>query len=413
MSFKESLFIIKRKLFKKNNIVFMIVLTILLVIIFSSLTVLDFILKYKNDMETKNNEAKTIIVYEKPTEENIKKLKEIENVKFVGSKRFLRGTVGEVKELNKTFSNAFVFFEPLIDGVELKIISGKEEINNGEAICPLKFYPYDLDDKNTIINKEIINGKDLIGKTITSATTKDFMLNPDEKYYKKFTVVGVYDQKYNMASLDRCYITKDDFLEIASPYESGSKATYEDGRIEYDYDEYQDTFILVDKYKNVPLVEEELKKMNYTYDIYFAFDKGELMLFTYGPIFVVLIVVLIAINIMYNFISKKIKERIKNYALLKAVGYDDKTISNNEILENVICFLASYIVSLVIFIIGFFLVKKYFMSEYILEGIMMNFPIVLLIVSFIFLLGLLIFINRKIINKKLNLDISKLIRNEV
>lgn len=272
MSLKEYLFIIKRKIFRKNNITFMIAITISLVIIFSSLAVLDFILKYKNDMETKNNETKIIIVYEEPTEENIEKIKSIKNIKFVGSKRFLRGAGGEVEELNKSFSKAYVFFDPLIEGVELKIVDGKEKINNGEVLCPLKFYPYNLDEKNTIVNKEIINGKDLIGKTITSATTKDFMLNPDEKYYKEFKVVGVYNQNYNMASLDKCYITKDDFLEIDSPYESGSKATYEDGRVEYEFNEYQDIMVLVDNYKNVSLVEEELEKMNYAHELYFSFN---------------------------------------------------------------------------------------------------------------------------------------------
>lgn len=411
MSFKESLFIIKRKICRKNNIVFMIAFTILLVVIFSSLTVLDFILKYKNDMETKNNEAKTIIVYAKPTEENIKKIKSIKNVKFVDSKRFLRGAGGEVAELNKDFSKAYVFFDPIIEGVELKIVSGKAEISNGEAICPLKFYPYDLDEKNTIVNKEIINSKDLIGKTITSATVKDFILKPDEKYYKEFKVVGVYDQNYNMASLDKCYITKNDFLEIDSPYESGSKATYEDGRVEYEYNEFQDIMVLVDNYKNVPLVEKELENMNYAYELYFSFNKGEVLLYTCGPIFIVLIIILIAINIMHNFVSKKIKERTKNYALLKTIGFDNKTISNNEILESIMCFLISYILTLIMFTIGFFLVKKYFMANFILEGIRMSFPILFLIGTLIFLLGLLIFINKKIINKKLNLDISMLLRN--
>lgn len=417
MKISEHFYLLKRRIFKKNNIIFILVMIILLFAMFTSLTVMSLFVTNELASLNKKIVSREIYVYP-PLNENIlttndlDKIRNIEHVTFVGGKIFSSGVELYIDELNKIFSDARVIVFPLLDGIDLKMVRGKKEINNGEMICPVNFYPYEVNEfneinkteeneqefkmKKKIIKSAMINEKDLVGKTLNTKYPKN-----DEQYeYQDFKVVGTYDQKYTMNSLNNCYITKEDFFEISS---------FQNQKIK----EYSGVMVLIDDYKNISFVHQELDKLKYVYEDHQEVDAEEKLFFAYAPMFITIIIILVAINIIYNFNSKKIKARVRSYALLKSLGYGNKTIEINEILENVICYLISFAISLIIFIICFINIKINFMASYVVSGYLINIPIFPIGAIFVVVLCLLIIINNKLVAKKINKSVLELLRNEI
>lgn len=440
MKLSEHFYLLKRRIFKKNNIIFILVMVILLLAMFTSLTVMSLYITNELSALNKDISSREIYVYP-PLKQNIfttydlEKIQNIEHVTFVGGKIFSGGVELNIDELNKPFSEALIFASPLLDGIELKMVRGKKEINSGEIICPENFYPYEVysfdeikdseetdeifEMKKKIIKSAKIKGHDLIGKTLNTKNliSYDYDAKLGKKYteqyaFQDFKVVGTYDQSYTMSSLNQCYITKDDFFRLASIQADFKELEFKSLEQEINK-EYSGVMILIDDYKNIGFIHQELDKLNFVYEDLREVDKADKLFFTYAPIFITLIIILVTINIIYNFNSKKIKQRVSNYALLKSLGYDNKTIEINEILENVICYLISFVISLIIFITCFKIFKINFMAWYIAIGSLINIPILPIVSIFIIVLCLLIIINNKLVAKRLKYSVLELMRKEI
>lgn len=434
MKISEHFFLLKRRIFKKNNIIFIVVMMILLLAMFASLTVMSLFVT--NELSSLNRKLSSREIYVYPplkkevlTIEDLDIIKNIDHIDYVGGKIFSGSIELYIDELNKPFSEASINVTPLLDSVEPKMVKGSGNIYNGEMICPVNFYPYEVyyfDDKKDedseetdevfemkkkIIKSALLNSKDLIGKTITVKYSNydyriDYETYKEEYNTKDFKIVGAYKENYTMDSFNTCYVTKEDFFEMAS-FQNQKKKDQEINK------EYSGIMVLIDDYKNMSSVHQELNKLNYVYEDHQEVDKADKLFFTYAPMFITIIIVLIAINIIYNFNSKKIKGRVSNYALLKSIGYDNKTITINEILENVICYLISFILSLIIFIICFIYIKTNFIASYVVLGYLINIPILAIISIFIIVLCLLIIINNKLVAKKIKRSVLELMRNEI
>lgn len=413
MTLKEHFYLIRSKIFRKNNVIFMLVMIVLLLILFISLGIMQLFLSFKINSERKDIGVRSLNVFEEYNSQNIEKLKNIEHVRFVGSDRLYHSVFTHAKEFDKSFATAYIKILPVIDENQLKVVSGKKQINNGEALCPMKFYPYDDMAHDYIVDSEVIKGKNLINRTFTSETVKDYLLNPDDVYYKEFKIVGVYDQSYNMASLDRCYITIDDFLEIAPLYSSYGEWTDIDGNIHREAQEFNSIYVVVDDYKNVSSVMNELRRLEFVFESASGYDEEDSALYVIVPLFISIAIMIIVINIIHNFNNKKMKQRMTYYGLLKAIGYDNQTIEKNQLLESIICYMISFVISFSIVLIGFILVKKYLLFEYVLEGLIINFPLLILICGFVITLFILFIINKKILNKRLKYTAQELIRDEI
>lgn len=440
MNFSEHLFIIKNKIFRKNNILFIFVMIILLFAMFTSLSIMSLYVSNENAKTNKSINARKIYVYPSIkermlTSEDLDKINNIKHVSFVGSKLFSDIIEVYVDELNKPFSSASIILHPLLDGIYIKNAKGNENINKGEMLCPVNFYPYEVNDYNAtkpedsdetdevfamkkkIVKSAKIKDTDLIGKTLNVKYISDYNYDREigeeiniEYDYKDFKVVGTYNENYTMNSLNDCYISKDDFLELSlvqSAFENPKRVE------QYEKQEYGGIMIIIDDYKNIGYVHQELDKLNYVYEDQYEVIRADKLFFTYAPMFITIIILIVAINIIYNFNSKKIKGRVKNYALLKSLGYDNKTIEINEILENVICYLISFVISLILFISFFVVVKNNYLASYIVEGYLINIPILAIISIFVVVLCLIIIINNKLVAKKLNKSVLELVRNEI
>lgn len=444
MKIEEHFYLLKRRIFKKNNIIFITILVILLFVMFLSLTVMTLYRTNEIASSNKKTDGKTIYVYpplkqDKLTTEDLDKIKSIDHVSFVGGKIYFGGVSLSVDELNKPFSEAEIFVQPLLEGINLKMVKGNQEISNGEMICPVNFYSYEaysFDDeyiedkeeteevfnmKKKIIKSAKINGRDLIGKNLKTKHITSYDYNDETgeesniKYnYQDFKIVGTYDQSYTMDSLYNCYISKDDYLKLVlSDFEHKGYIEYEHLQEQELNKEYNEVMIILDEYKNMNYVHQELDKLKYVYEDEKEVNQGDKLFFTYAPMFISIIIILIAINIIYNFNSKKIKGRVSNYALLKSLGYDNKTIEINEILENVICYLISFVISLSIFITCFVVLKNNYLAGYVVEGMLINIPVLAIGAIFVIVLCLLIIINNKLVAKKLKHSVLELLRKEI
>ena len=83
MNFKDQLFIIKNRLFEKRNIILIVVLTIIFLILFSCLTIIEMSVENKN--ETLNSEvARTYYIYSDENRKDlINSISNIEHVEFI------------------------------------------------------------------------------------------------------------------------------------------------------------------------------------------------------------------------------------------------------------------------------------------------------------------------------------------
>lgn len=413
MTLKEHFYLIKSKILRKNNVIFMLAMIVLLLILFISLGLIQFFWSFKINSEHKDINVRSIVVYEENTPQNVEKIENIEHVTFVGSNRLYHSVYTPIREFDKSSRTAEIEIMPIVQSDQLKVVSGKKQISNGEALCPMKFYPYYSVRDGHIIDKYVIKGKKAIGKTFTSETVKDNLLHPDEIYYKEFEIVGVYDQRYNMASLDRCYVTIDDFLDIFPLNYVSMEGIDENGNKYRDVLEYNDLYLIVDDYKNMGYVMNKLNNLGFAYEPASRYDEEDSSLYVIVPLFISIVIMIFVINIIHNFNCKKIKQKMTYYGLLKAIGYDNKTILKNQLLENMICYMISFIISFSMIVAGFITIKKYLLYDYICDGMIVEFPLFIIILGFIITLTVLIIINKRILNKKLKLTVGELIRDDI
>lgn len=111
---------LKRKIFLKRNIVMIIILMFLLIISFFGLTITMTIFNYKNNLVNKNYEYRTLTINQK--EENINddilKVGSIEDVTFVGSTKYLNGSIVKVKDFDVDDLKGTIQIFPLIPGAK-------------------------------------------------------------------------------------------------------------------------------------------------------------------------------------------------------------------------------------------------------------------------------------------------------
>ena len=120
------------------------------------------------------------------------------------------------------------------------------------------------------------------------------------------------------------------------------------------------------------------------------------------PIFVSILTIIISFYILYNFIKKKLIYHIHTYGILKASGYKNEDIFKIEFIENTIITTICFIISVIIFIIGYYIIinmpviYSYFVfsNEYNYKIPVLGFLLVYLV------LILLNFINSKLLMKQ-------------
>lgn len=405
----------KRKIFQKRNIVMMIILMFLLIISFFGLTITWTIFNYKNNLINKNYEYRTLTINqkEKNINDDILKVGSIENVAFVGSTKYLNGSIVKVKDFDVDDLKGSIQIFPLIPGRNIKSNFDENTLEEGKIICPKKFYPHSLalssDDDNFdmgIVYSKVLNGSDYIGKKV------DIKSESGEQNYQ-FEIVGTYNQNESLNSINTCLVNIKDYDKLASPYSGIGYGVDNEGNEIEDYYEYEGLMVLVDKLDNISKVKSKLIELGYNVENYFVLDNQSIFIYIYIPLLICLIVLIVCINIIYNFIVKKTKEKLRVYGIQSAVGFENKLILNLDIWENIIVYGISFIFSFVIYYIVLQILIRTLLYEFVYNSVSIVVPVMLISVYFGVLLLFIVFVNRRLVTNILKRNTSKLLKGEL
>lgn len=405
----------KRKILQKRNIVMMIILMFLLLISFFGLTITWTIFNYKNNLINKNYEYRTLTINQKEDNINddISKVSSIENVAFVGSTKYLNGSIVKVKDFDTDDLRGSIQIFPLISGRNIKSSYDENTLEEGKIICPKKFYPHSLalssDADNFdmgIVYSKVLNGSDYIGKKV------DIKSESGEQNYQ-FEIVGTYNQNESLNSINTCLVNIKDYDKLASPYSGIGYGVDNEGNEIVDYYEYEGLMVLVDKLDNISKVKSKLIELGYNVENYFVLDNQSIFIYIYIPLLICLIVLIVCISIIYNFIVKKTKEKLKVYGIQSVVGFDNKLILNLDIWENIIVYGISFILSFVIYYIVLQILVRTLLYEFVYNSISIDVPVMLISVYFGVLLLFIVFVNRRLVTNILKRNTSKLLKGEL
>ncbi len=405
---------LKRKIFQKRNIVMIIILMFLLIISFFGLTITMTIFNYKNNLVNKNYEYRTLTINQK--EENINddilKVGSIEDVTFVGSTKYLNGSIVKVKDFDVDDLKGTIQIFPLIPGRNIKSSYDEDTLEEGKIICPKKFYPHSLalnsDADNFdmgIVYSNVLNGEDYIGKKV------EIKSESDEQNYQ-FEIVGTYNQNESLNSINTCLVNIKDYDKLASPYSGIGYGVDNEGNEIEDYYEYEGLMVLVDKLDNISKVKSKLIELGYNVENYFVLDNQSIFIYIYIPLLICLIVLIVCINIIYNFIVKKTKEKLRVYGIQSAVGFENKLILNLDIWENIIVYGISFIFSFVIFYIVLQILIRTLLYEFVYNSVSIVVPVLFISIYFGVLLLFIVYVNRRLVTNILKRNTSRLLKGE-
>lgn len=411
MSIKDKIFIIKKRIISKQNILLLFISLILILILEVCITSSVEILKAQKNLTHDSLNSRKLVLWEY-NENKDNDIDKIDHILVNVSNKYYYQYYVDLEEFSHKDVNLETEIHPLLYDGEISFSKNVDKLNYGEIVCPKKFYPYSLyvgdpeEGFDTIIKKElIVDGEKLVGKTLSIKHEKsdleaDSMLEDiDAK------VVGTYDNVSIGLPLNACFVSKDTFDKLKSNSPGGTGYIDEYGNEIYTPEYYNGRLLIIDDNKNRDYVLNELAKINLYPTNTSTPDPVMIALLVYIPLFVLCIVVIINSTVISNFVRKKIQYRIKKIALLKSFGYKTNDIIKIESYENIIIILLSFVLSWIIYIPAFIFIKNKYLVEFEFVNMPFNIP-VLYIVSMILIIVLLTYIiTTKRIKKVLKKDL--------
>ena len=406
MKINDIQWLVKRKIISKRNIFFIISLTIICIILFLCINLIDYNFGLKSDSQKKSSLYRTLIVY--GNKEKYDELKNINHVLYVESTKYYDGMLVFPNEFNQSDLKGELELKTYFSDLNIEIVNGEKIQNSLEAICPDSFYPH-----STYINKTtekiypsyFLKNQDIIGRSFTvKSKNEDFL---DKEY--TFKIVGTYNAKKIQNSVNSCYILKEDIDKIKSNYKGYGTITHADGTMEEIYDEYDDVFIRVDDYRNTEDVANQITNMGFSVQVATVDDDPQINAMISQSILVCIILILICVNIIYNFINKKVKYNGKYYSLLKCCGYTNAQTYKIEILENIELSLISILLAIMIYYIIYYVLINYVLVQVIYNNFIIKIPLIGLSIMITFILGLTIMFSISLMKKNLKNFINNLL----
>ncbi|MDD2409199.1 MAG: hypothetical protein PHD03_00540 [Bacilli bacterium] len=261
MNIKDLLKIILLKTIRNKNLVFFYSIIILCNILI--ITTLTFYFNYNSFTENlinKNIGFRTLNVTanENLNDEISNKILNINHVVDVYSSEYHSITVISSDFKNDNLSGVVELTYGAKSMLPSNIIGRSIKDNEKNvAICPINFFPDDLA-SDLFINKDfIIDGHDILDKEFSveyySYRFEDTNLIQEQKFEKKFKIVGLYDSKVVMNNKNQCYIQVSDIKEILET------------TIPKNINEYVSSYLVViNDLDNIGYVKEELANIGYT-----------------------------------------------------------------------------------------------------------------------------------------------------
>lgn len=394
---------IKKHKFNVRNIILFIIFLLIGIALTLTISVFITFSSLKNDAIKNDIKFRTLIINGDKTKydliTNINHIVEVEDEVFKKMQEY------SVKEFDTDIKGRIVL-NAYLDSNNIIINNGKNIVNKYDAICSDMFYPYEIekiDDKIVFNRNRLLKPNDFLNKEFEITTE-------DNKNYK-FKIVGTYNSTKNLNDLGSCYINKDIFKEIV-PNSNGGNLYIDSKTGEQTFipEELTGKIAIIDNYKNLDIVKEELSKLGFIVTPYSELNKGYVELIFYTPIIGTIIISLVFCSILESFISKKIKLNAKSNAILKATGYSKHKIKMINLMENLIIFIFSYLITIILYIIIFNYMKNYYYSAYIYDGTILSFSIIPIIITPCIFMLLIYFINEKMLNKNLDKSISEILQ---
>ncbi len=303
--------------------------------------------------------------------------------------------------INDIFDEGYVELYPITKSGIQNIVKGTTFPNDdgNYMVCPSVFYPINnWENLKNFRKKDEFNLENYLNKKITfNYPTFENDYSSSGTSSIELELVGLYENQKYSTDENKCFVTVNVFKKILSDQFSFRNI---------EYDSY---LIVVDNYKNVESVKEELVDLQYVVEPMAMIDYEQIekadSIYNISMIVIYIIIVLFIIII----IIKNKKEREHYYTLLNYLGYKKLTIAKIILIDNIINILCSFILALILYIIAkvgldiFLNYKPYIFGK---RAISINFTSMLLI-SFISLnISLIISIITGLhINKKRKKDI--------
>lgn len=418
---------------RKENIVFGLIITLLIIILFVLITIINFSINYKKENNQYNILARTFTVTgENKTKEELDSISNIPHV-VVNVSEFYRNPFYQYAEdFDDGDMIGYLATKALILKDSLKIIDGRNIKSDNEMLIPTKFYPYgELNNgENKIHTDKMLNGKDLIGKTVTLYSDRNYpekrpSMSNDEyneiweqwkanRQALTFTIVGTYDTAQQLEERNTVYVSMKAIDQLKNETRGAVAGLDADGTERFTVLYYTDRMITVDDYKNLESVQEKLNSLGFQYNTVFQYDDKVLALIIYLPLFISLIILIMTLILIKNFISKKFNNIRYELGLLKSLGFNNKHIIKIERDENLfitaICFISAFIIFTLTYIIlkntlPFFATAEFYSYT-------IKIPYIYLIMLSLFVLLYIFFLNKILINKHLKYNASELLKED-
>lgn len=363
-----------------------IIMVIILSILFLLTNVSLMINKTIYNINTKSINKRTISI-----SGYVSNVDELYNIKHVNMVYDRNGSIPYSNDqLGDIIINPIAFKE--YDNLE--IIDGTKVLERFDLICPKKLIAtndssdIEYTKNHTYDTKELMNKKfkeHLVKHTSDLVNNKivDKVLAEKDIDYR---IVGTYNNKKYMSSNNECFASLDTIESITSFIYIDNEMQQKSGKN-----------IVVDKISNVNAVKEILKGKKYIVSDTFSFNRSFILVVEFISL-ALLAIILIAINLLLSFIIKRdITDRKKEILVYRSVGYAKNKISKIYSIEYIIRISISTMVSLLISISIFNILKLEYGLSFAYEGI--EFAISPL--SYVILVIISLFYSYLIMNKKL------------
>lgn len=293
----------------------------------------------------------------------------------------------------------------LVNGFVLPDATYTKDLKLNEIIIPKKFYKKWYTNYDEVIEEEIIDGDTLIGKEIpvfweVLDCVKEEYVDKNELTLK---VVGTYDSAKTGVRMFYSFANVDTIKQIVDNSKINITADYEVSDFYY---------VQVDNVKNVNAVKRKLKNMGLSPDWGIMWVNSEYYnkyVYLMETISIISFIFLVLFKML--FIRKMVNDNRKVMFINILNGYKKKDIVLEESLKNI---LIDFISLLIISIILVFGIKYYNKNciNLVMDGLIPRYPIISMIVTFIWLIIIEFFFTRRIINKKLKDNLTTLIRED-
>lgn len=408
---KNALRNIKRN--KKNKIL-IIIFCLLFFLLFIDVIIIKNFYEYYDYSINKNIGFRTLYVYNpnKTQEEAINEINKLEHVSEVYISNY--GETAVNFKFNDTDSDGWIGLKYGSINTAPSSISGKNisDLQSGEIICPYEFYPdsnyssiLDIDESKFLSEKDTLNRTITISyKSINSEIINNQVVETSIVHNKEIKIVGLYDENVFRNGINVCYATLEDIKEIENAY-NPFLATQD----------FASLNVIVDDKTNVKEVRKNIQNLGE-----YIIEKETIahidktftsILFSLTIIFAIIVIGSI-LFILKNYINKKVKSESKYLGILRSCGYTKKQVIIQEIVENNLILLISFIVSATIFTIIFAILEDKIFKYFKYIGFTISNNIILIFIIFIIVFVISEILNYYLVNKKINNSISDILKEE-